>query len=75
MIISKDSHPERQLYYLGAKVLELLTHQNGESDFFEAYKKLKDKEDISVMLFILTLDWLYLLGAVKSDKGWIKLCS
>lgn len=75
MIINPSSHPQRQLYYLGAKTLELLKNNNGELDFFETYQALKENEDISLMLFILTLDWLYLLEAIKSEGGWIKLCS
>ncbi|BCL71333.1 ABC-three component system middle component 6 [Vibrio maritimus] len=75
MIINPNKHPQRQLYYLGAKTLGILKKHGGNSDFFEAYQELKEEEDISVMLFILTLDWLYLLGAIKSEDGWIKLCS
>lgn len=75
MIISQNSHPKRQLYYLGAKILGILRLKGGTSEFFEAYQELKNYEDISIMLFILTLDWLYLLGAIKSEKGWITQCS
>ncbi|MEJ6498206.1 MAG: hypothetical protein HRU18_07285 [Pseudoalteromonas sp.] len=74
MIVSQNNHPQRQLYYLGAKTLAILNRKGGASDFFEAYQELKLEEDISLMLFILTLDWLYLLGAVKSEKGWIEQC-
>lgn len=75
MIVSQDNHPQRQLYYLGAKTLGMLRRKGGTSDFFEAYQELKNAEDISIMLFILTLDWLYLLGVVKAEKGWITQCS
>lgn len=75
MIVSQDIHPQRQLYYLGAKALNVIMENGGGVDFFDAYRQLKEDEDISIMLFILTLDWLYLLGAIKTDKGWIEKCS
>lgn len=75
MIINQNGHPQRQLYYLGGKTLGILSQKGGVSDFFETYQELRQQEDISLMLFILTLDWLYLLGAITSDKGLIKQCS
>mgnify|MGYP000396486835 FL=1 len=75
MIVNQDNHPQRQLYYLGAKALEVLNIKGGSVDFFDIYQELKIKEDISIRLFVLTIDWLYLLGAIKSDKGLIERCS
>lgn len=75
MIINQDNNPQRQLYYLGAKALEILNGKGGSADFFEVYKQLKIEHDISIKLYVLTVDWLYLLGAIKSDKGLIERCS
>lgn len=75
MIVSKNTHPNRQLYYLGAKTLDILSSKSELVNFFDAYEKLKHEEDISVSLFVLTLDWLYLLGAIESENGWIRKCS
>lgn len=75
MIVNQDNHPQRQLYYLGAKALEILSAKGGSVDFFDVYQELKVKEDISIRLFVLTVDWLYLLGAIKSNKGIIEQCS
>ena len=75
MIANQDNHPQRQLYYLGAKTLEILRDKGGSVDFFDIYQELKVKEDISIRLFILTVDWLYLLGTIKSHKGIIEQCS
>lgn len=75
MIVNQDNHPQRQLYYLGAKALEILNSKGGVIDFFDIYQELKLKEDISIRLFVLTVDWLYLLGVITSDKGLIKRCS
>lgn len=76
MIISKDINPERDFYYLGAKTIEILSSTEDEKiDFFSVFYSLKETEDISMNLFILTLDWLFIIGAVnKSHKGYIKKC-
>ena len=75
MIINQDNNPQRQLYYLGAKVLEILNAKGGSVDFFEVYEQLKIEHNISIRLYVLTVDWLYLLGAIKSDRGLIERCS
>lgn len=76
MIVSQDINPERDFYYLGAKVIEIISYtENADVDFFETYEKLNISENVSITLFALTLDWLYLIGAVsKSVKGGIVKC-
>lgn len=76
MIISKDINPERDYYYLGAKVIEILSKTDDkEQDYFSTFEELKSSENISINLFVLTLDWLFLLGVIdKSEKGYIKKC-
>ena len=74
MILSQDSNPNRQLYYLGACLLELFS-TNDSLSFFDAYESLKEKEDVSVALFTLTADWLYLIGAIKLEQGALIKCS
>lgn len=76
MIVSKDISPERDFYYLGAKTIEILSVNNDKKmDFFKVYSELDKLENISINLFILTLDWLYLIGAIeKSVKGNIIKC-
>jgi hypothetical protein len=39
MIISKDINPERDVYYLGAKIIEIIADESSHIDFFELYKK------------------------------------
>lgn len=76
MIISKDINPERDFYYLGAKTIEILSSTNDDKvDFFSVFVALKSSEDISLNLFTLTLDWLFIIGAInKSQKGYIVKC-
>ncbi len=75
MIIGKDIHPERKIYYLGALVLETLKKSpEKKPDFFYVYQKVNESEKISIKLFTLCLDWLFLLGAIDSHKGHIEKC-
>ncbi len=76
MIVSKDINPERDCYYLGAKLIDILSKEKNENvDFFDVYQKFSAFEGVSINLFSLTLDWLYLLGVIdNSEKGFIRKC-
>ena len=76
MILGKDTNPKKQIYYISALVLnELKNTDNTEFDFFDIFNSLKLIEnDITVNLYSLSLDWLYLLGAVKKDKNRLIKC-
>ncbi|MBF0452514.1 MAG: hypothetical protein HQK75_17560 [Candidatus Magnetomorum sp.] len=75
MIIGKDIHPERKIYYIGALIIEILKKVPDTTfDFFDIYQKLNKSEKVTIKLFTLTLDWLFLLGAISRDKGNIKKC-
>ena len=75
MIIGKDIHPERKVYYWGALVIEILNSQKeGGASYFSVYEKLKKNNDVSAEMFLLALDWLFILGAIDGDKGYIKKC-
>lgn len=76
MIVSKDISPERDFYYLGAKTIKILSsNKDNKMDFFKVYSELNRSEKISINLFVLTLDWLYLIGAIeKSKRGSIVKC-
>ncbi len=75
MIIGKDIKPERQIYHLGALLLEVLKYSpDGPINVFDVFEQMNKHKTISMNAFILTLDWLFLLGAVTNDKGRIVKC-
>ena len=76
MIVSKDINPERDFYFLGAKVIQVLLESETDTiNFFDIFEKVNNIEKISINLFTLTLDWLYIIGAVdKSKNGNLKRC-
>lgn len=76
MIVDQNTHPERDLYYLGSVMIKLLLNSEGYTfDYLELYDMFRQEQDISINLFSLTLDWLFLLGIIKKNKqGGIEKC-
>jgi hypothetical protein len=76
MIIDKNINPERDLYYLGGILIDVLASKNSvDIDYFDLYQSLNKKKEISINLYSLTLDWLFILGVVsKGENGKIKKC-
>jgi len=76
MIFGKDINPKKQIYYISALVLaELKNVDSSEFDFFEIFNSVKRKgNDITVNLYSLSLDWLYLLGAIKKEENRLIKC-
>ncbi len=75
MIISKNTNPERELYYLGALVIDVLSSFSAtEVDLLDAFQKLNETEKVSMNLFALTLDWLFVLGLVRSNQNNLEKC-
>lgn len=75
MILSNDIKPERQIYRLGALLLDVLQETPSKTaESFDVYTRLNTREGVSLSVFMLTLDWLFLLGAIKNDKGRIEKC-
>jgi hypothetical protein len=76
MIEEKDTHPKRKLYYLGALLIERLNLEKSLNfDFFSLFQVLNKAEKVSINAYMLTLDWLFVLGLIETDEsGLIKKC-
>lgn len=75
MIVSKNTLPDKDIYYVGALILDVLEETDTKDvDFFWVYGQIKSFYDLSISTFSLTLDWLFLLGAVDSNEGKITKC-
>lgn len=76
MLVERNINPERDLYYLGGVLIEIIRdNENEEFDYLELFEEFKNKYGVSINLFTLTLDWLFMLGIVtKGRKGKIKKC-
>lgn len=75
MLLPDNIHPEHTVYYNGAFVLQSL-QKNANCTLLELYLQTKNQHEISMPLFVLCLDWLYLLNLVSISKdGRFELCS
>ena len=74
MLVDINTNPQRNLYYLGSLVLEILKNYK-VIELFNLYEMLNKEEEINMQLFIFVLDWLFIIGAIKQTNGKIELCS
>lgn len=74
MLLPDNIKPELTIYYNGAVVLKEL-QQDNKCDIIDLYQKVKQKNNMSFMTFMLSIDWLYLLEvAIMNKNGEIELC-
>lgn len=75
MLLPDNIHPEQSVYYNGAFVLKVI-QQGRPLDFLDLYAKIREMRSISMPLFVLCLDWLFLVNVVTLNaKGQVELCS
>jgi hypothetical protein len=74
MLLPDNIHPTLSIYYNGSIILRKLKN-NRTQHVMELFESIKDESDMSLSIFMLSLDWLYLIDiAMVNDKGWVKLC-
>lgn len=76
MLLPDNIHPEQTVYYNGSIVLKvLLTRDEKRASLLDLYQEVKDFEDITLPMFVLCLDWLYLVDVAQlNEEGEVKLC-
>lgn len=75
MLLPDNIHPENSIYYNGAFVIDSLK-KNKKFKLLDLYQEVKAKRSMSFSVFILCLDWLYLIDvATINNLGEIELCS
>jgi len=75
MLLPDNIHPENTIYYNGAIVLQVLQRQTKQS-LLDLFQEVKKRRDMSFALFILCLDWLFLINvAILNQNGEVELCS
>ena len=69
MLLPKDIHPKDSLYYNGGFIIDALKGFD-EIDLIDLFYETKKKVEMSISIFVLSLDWLYLAGIVElNPKG------
>jgi len=74
MLLPKNILPENSIYYNGAFVLQVL--QEGKTlTMLDLYQNVKLKKNMSFPVFLLCLDWLYLINVIDlKGNGDVTLC-
>ena len=74
MLLPDNIHPENTVYFNGAIVLNVL-QQGGTDTLIGLYQKVKEFKNMSFSLFVLCLDWLFLINtAILNENGEVTLC-
>lgn len=75
MLLPEGIHPKHSIYYNGAFVLESLQEQR-RMNIVDLYMASRERQEMSMPVFILCLDWLYLINLIiLNDHGAVELCS
>jgi hypothetical protein len=75
MLIPDNIHPEQTVYFNGAFVLKAIQKKHAVN-ILDLYILTKAEREMSMPLFVLCLDWLFLLNLVTlNESGEVKLCS
>lgn len=75
MLLPKDINPRNSLYFNGGYIIQAL-RKNKELSFMELFFEIKLTWKISMAIFALSLDWLFLASIVHyNESGKIELCS
>ena len=73
MLLPENVHPENSIYYNGAIVLDVLL-KNENIEMLDLFQKVSEVQSMSFPIFILCLDWLYLIDAAKLSNKKVVLC-
>ena len=75
MLLPDNVRPEHSIYYNGAFVLQAIQHHQ-EIDLLELYLVAQEMHEMSMPVFVLCLDWLFLIDrVVLNECGQVELCS
>lgn len=75
MLLPENFHPKQSIYFNGAMVLAALENGNKLS-LLDLYLASRQRHEMSLPVFLLSLDWLYLINAIAlNSEGTVELCS
>lgn len=74
MLLPDNIHPENSIYYNGAFILKILQDKK-TMDLLELYSEVKNIKPMTFSIFILSLDWLFLINVTILNERNVELCS
>lgn len=75
MIIDKDSSPKDTIYYTSACILEIIAYKEYNVD--DLYETLKGRynDSLEYTIYLLSLDFLFLINKITISKEGLLQCS
>ncbi|MGD1818014.1 MAG: ABC-three component system middle component 6 [Pleomorphochaeta sp.] len=64
MLVNYESAPKNSILYSSSIVISYLKKNNNKSDYENLFSFCKSKK-MEYSIFILTIDWLYLVNIIK----------
>lgn len=75
MLLPENIHPESTLLYSGALIIKALKTLRTAA-IVDLYIEAREHGELSMPLFILSLDWLFLVNCIAlNENGEIAICS
>lgn len=74
MLLPDNIHPENSIYFNASLVLQIL-QEFGKLDMLDLYQNVTKNKKMSFPVYILCLDWLYIINVAELNQGEVKLCS
>lgn len=75
MLLPDNIHPENSIYYNGGIIIKEVKMKNN-LNILELYSKVKKEYSMSFSIFLLSLDWLYLINILEiNEMGCVVLCT
>lgn len=73
MLLPDNMNPQDCVYYNGSFVLQEISNVQ-KSNIIDLYQIVVRKKEMSFQLFLLCLDWLFLLNKIHLDGEEVVLC-
>ena len=74
MLLPNNIAPEDSIYYNGAIVLDIVQREHRIS-LANLFCEVNKSKSLSFSIFLLCLDWLYLINCVSIQNEEVVLCS
>lgn len=74
MLLPNNIAPEDSIYYNGAIVLDIVQRKQRIS-LINLFCEINQSKSLSFSMFLLCLDWLYLINCVSIQNEEVVLCS
>lgn len=76
MLFPENRNPEDTVYYVGGVILKVMRDiGTTKYDFFELFKTVNEVHETRMLMFLMSLDWLFIIGiAKKATGGDVEIC-